>query len=123
MDANTEGGKKLYLQSGSLIALGGIESGSSITGTAYSTSSWGKSSWHALYDGSDNLVLAFKAPSSSSNNTMVLYSAGKALTLKSGVSPDGGSEIFDGNGYSGGSASGGSSVSTSTYSGNSGQRW
>ena len=123
VDANTEGGKKLYLQSGSLIAIGGIESGSSITGTAYSTSSWGKSSWHALYDGSDNLVLAFKAPSSSSNNTMVLYSAGKALTLKSGASPEGGLEIFDGNGYSGGSASGGSSVSTSTYSGNSGQRW
>ena len=117
MDANTEGGKKLYLQKGALVAVGGIESGSSISGTAYSTSSWGKSSWHALYDSSDNPVLVFKAPSSSSNSTMVLWSAGNKVTLKSDVEVSGGEEIFGGNGRSGATVSGGSSVNISTYSG------
>ena len=122
VDANTEGGKKLYLQSGSLVAIGGIESGSSITGSAYSTSSWGKGSWHSLADSSGNVVLEFKTPSSSSNSTMVLYSSGKTVSLKSGVTVSGGNTIFDGNGCSGGSVSGGSNVNTSTYSGNNGFR-
>ena len=116
MDANTEGGKKLYLQSGTLVAIGGIESGSSITGTAYSASSWSKSTWHAVYDKSGDAVFAFKTPSSS--GTMVVYCNGAAATVKSGVSSSGGDSIWGGSGYSSGSISGGSNVSLSTYSSN-----
>lgn len=120
MDANSEGGKKLYLQSGSLIAIGGVESGASITGTAYSTSSWSKGDWHALYDDDGKQVLAFKAPASSSNNTMVVYSGGKGVTLQGGVSIVEDGIIWSGNGCTGYDVSGGSSITLSTYSGGGG---
>ena len=123
VDANTEGGKKLYLQSGALVSIGGIENGSSITGSAYSVSSWNTSTWYALNDASGNLQLAFKTPASSSNKTMVLYSGGKTLDLQGGVSVSDGEEIFGGNAVSGSTVSGGSSVNVSAYSGSSGQRW
>ena len=116
VDANTEGGKKLYLQSGTLVAIGGIESGSSITGSAYSTSSWSKSAWHAVYDKDGKAVFAFKAPASSSNSSMVVYSGGGTATLKSGVSTSGGETVWGGNGFAPGSVSGGSSVNLSAYS-------
>jgi len=116
VDANTEGGKKLYLQSGVLVSIGGIESGSSITGSAYSVSSWSTSSWYALNDASGELQLVFKTPASSSNKTMVLYSGGKSLSLQSGVSVADGIEIFAGNAVCEGSVSGGKEVSLSTYS-------
>lgn len=111
VDANTEGGKKLYLQSGSLVAIGGIESGSSITGTAYSCSGWTKSGWNALYDASGNLAFAFKAPSSGSN--MVVYCNGKEPNVKSGVTVSG-ETIWDGNGATS-SVSGGKDASIGTY--------
>ena len=117
VDANTEEQKKLYLKSGTLVAIGGIESGSSISGSAYSTSSWGKGKWHAVFDKSGNAQFAFKTPTSSSNSTMVVYCGGAAATLKSEVSTSGGSSIWDGNGYAPGSVSGGSSISLSNYSG------
>ena len=122
VDANTEQQKKLYLKSGTLVAIGGIESGSSITGTAYSTSSWGKGKWHAVYDKSGNAVFGFKTPESSGNSTMVVYCNGATATLKSDVSTSGGEIIWGGFGYAPGSFSGGSNVSLSTYSGNSGGR-
>jgi len=120
IDANTEGGKQLYVQSGSLVAIGGIENGASITGSAYSSSSWNKNNWHALYNSSNDAVLVFKTPSSSSVSTMVLYSSGKTVSLKSGVTVSGGTSILGGNAYSEATVSGGSSVSVSSYSGNSG---
>ncbi len=120
VDANTEGGKKLYLQSGTLVAIGGIESGSSITGTAYSASSWSRNTMHAVYDKSGNPVFAFMTPGSS--GTMVVYCNGATATVKSGVSTSGGESIWGDFGYAPGSISGGSNVSLSTYSGNGGRR-
>ena len=115
LDANTEGGKKLYLQSGTLVAAGGLESGSSISGSAYSASSWSKNGWNALCDASGNAVLVFKAPSSGSS--LIVYNNGNEVSLKSGVTLSGGSDIWGGNGYSGGSATGGSSATLKSYSG------
>jgi hypothetical protein len=120
VDANTEGGRKLYLQSGTLVAIGGIESGSSITGTTYSSSSWSKGATHVVCDESGNAVFAFKTPSSS--GTMVVYVDGKSASMKSGVTISDGSAIWGGNGWSSGTASGGSKVNLSTYSGGGG-RW
>ena len=116
-DANTEGGKKLYLQGGTVIAVGGLESGASITGSAYKASSWSNSTWYGLWDSSSQAVVAFRTPSN--GNSLVVYSGGNAVTLKSGVSYSG-TSIFGGNAYIPGSISNGSSVSLSTYTGGGG---
>ena len=115
IDANTEGGYKLYVQGGTIVAIGGLESGASLTQTCYKASSWSKNSWYALTVGSD--VFAFKTPSSG-GSTMVVSGA-STPTLKSGVTASG-TEIFDGVGYYPASVNGGSSVSLSSYSGGGG---
>lgn len=111
-DANTESQKKLYVEGGTLIAIGGLEGGAQITGSAYKTNSWSKNTWYGLWDSSSNAVVAFKTPSK--GNSLVLYSNGSSMTLKSGVAYSG-TSIFDGNAYIPGSISGGSSVTLSTY--------
>ncbi len=120
VDANSEARKALYVKSGTLVSIGGLESGSSLTGSAYSTSSWAKSSMHVLCDSSGSPALAFKTPASSSNGTMVLYCGGSALTLESGVTVDDGTLLWNGNGYEAPVFSGGSQVSLSSYSGSGG---
>lgn len=113
IDANTEGGYKLYVQGGTIFAIGGLESGASLTQSCYSVSSWSKSTWYALTVGSN--TYAFKTPSS--GGTPLVVSGSSTPTLKSGVTVSGGTSYFDGNANVGGSISGGSSVSLSSYSG------
>ena len=112
IDANTEGGKQLYVQGGTLVAIGGLESGASLSQSCYSASSWSKNTWYGLTVGSD--VFAFKTPSSGGSGLVV--SGASTPTLKSGVSASG-TAIFNGMGYYPASVSGGSSVSLSSYSG------
>ena len=132
IDANTEGGKKLYIQGGSIIAVGGLESGASITGgTCKSASSWNGESWYALYDGS-TLVTAFMTPANSSSSSgggwgggpggggnssqkLVVYTS-STPALKSGVTVSGGSAIWNGMANPSATVSGGSNVSLSNYS-------
>ena len=116
IDANSEQQKKLYVSGGTIVAVGGLESGSSLTQSCYSTNSWNKNTWYALTVGSE--TFAFKTPSSG-GNTMVVSGASQP-TLKSGVTVSGGTEIFDGVGYIGAAVTGGSSVSLSSYSGGNG---
>lgn len=115
IDANTEGGYKLYVQGGTIVAIGGLESGASLTQSCYKASSWSKNTWYALTVGSN--IFAFKTPSSG-GSTMVVSGA-STPTLKSGVTASG-TTIFDGVGYYPATASGGSSVSLSSYSGGGG---
>ena len=115
IDANSEDQKQLYFQGGTLVAIGGLESGASISQTCYSSSSWSKSTWYALYNGS-NLALAFQTPSS--GGTTLVVSTSGTTTLKSGVTVSGGTTYFGGVGNIGGTISGGSSVTLSEYSGN-----
>lgn len=115
IDANSEEQKKLYVQGGTLVAIGGLESGASLTQSCYKASSWSKNTWYALTVGSD--VFAFKTPSSG-GSTMVVSGA-STPTLKSGVTASG-TEIFDGVGYYPATATGGSSVSLSSYTGGGG---
>ena len=115
IDANTEGGYKLYVTGGTIVAIGGLESGASLTQTCYKASSWSKNTWYALTVGSN--VFAFKTPSSG-GSTMVVSGA-STPTLKSGVTASG-TEIFDGVGYYPATATGGSSVSLSSYTGGGG---
>ena len=134
IDANSEEQKKLYVQGGTLIAVGGLESGAQISGgTCKQTSSFTAETWYALYDGSA-LVAAFKTPTTSSSNSgggpsgrpggggpgggskkLVVYTS-STPALKSGVTVSDGTEYFDGAVNIGGTVTGGTSVSLSNYS-------
>ena len=117
IDANTEGGKKLYVSGGTIVAIGGLESGASLTQSCYATSSWNKSTWYALYNG-NSLALAFKTPAS--GGTQLVASTSGTPTLKSGVSVSSGNSIFGGMASTDATVSGGSSVSLSSYTGGGG---
>ena len=112
LDANTEGGYKLYISGGNVVAIGGFESGASISGGTAKSASYSKGSWYGLYNGSA-LAFAFKVPSNSSMGTSMAVYTTSSPALKSNVTGSG-TSFWSGNGYSG--ASGGSSVSLSNYS-------
>lgn len=135
IDANTEGGKKLYITGGTIIAVGDLEGGTSISGgTCKYTTSWTATSWYALYNG-NTLVTAFKTPTKSSSGggpggggpggggsssqKLVVYTS-STPALKSGVTVSSGETIWNGMANPSASVSGGSSVSLSNYSSNSG---
>lgn len=113
IDANSEAQKKLYVTGGTIVALGGLESGASLSQTCYAASSWNKNTWYALTYG--NETFAFQTPSS--GGTTMVVSVPSTPSLQSGVSVSGGTEIFDGVAYTGASVSGGSSVTLSSYTG------
>ena len=115
IDANTEERKQLYVQGGTIVAIGGLESGSSLTQACYSASSWSKNTWYALTVGEE--VFAFKTPSS--GGTTLVVSGATTPTLQSGVTA-GGTAIFNGMGYYPATATGGSNVSLSSYTGGNG---
>ena len=131
IDANTEGGYKLYVQGGTIVAIGGLESGASLSQTCYSagssssgggrpggggwggsSGSWSANTWYALTVGST--TFAFKTPAS--GGSAMVVSGASTPTLVSGVTASG-TSIFDGVGYYPATVSGGSSVTLSSYSG------
>ncbi|MEE3465437.1 MAG: carbohydrate-binding domain-containing protein [Candidatus Cryptobacteroides sp.] len=116
IDANTEGGYKLYVNGGTLFAVGGVENGASLSQACYQTSSWNKNTWYALTVGND--TYCFKTPSS--GGTGLVVSGASQPSLYADVSPSGGTSVFGGMDMMGGSASGGTSVSLSAYSGGNG---
>ena len=116
VDANSEGGYKLYLTGGTLVAIGGLESGSSLTQSCYSASSWSQNTWYGLTIGST--AYSFKTPSS--GGTPLVVSGNSTPTLQSGVSVSSGTACFEGMFYTDASFNGGSSVSLSSYSGGNG---
>lgn len=130
IDANSEEQKKLYVQGGTLIAVGGLESGAQISGgTCKQTTSFTAEVWYALYNGSE-LVAAFKTPTATTSSSgggrpgggpggsgskkLVVYTS-STPALKSGVTVSGGTTYFDGAANIGGTVSGGSSVTLSNY--------
>ena len=115
IDANTEGGKKLYVTGGTIIAVGGLESGAQLTQSCYQASSWSPNTWYALTVG--NETFAFQTPTSGGNGLVV--SGASQPTLTTGVSLNGGTSYFGGLGVEGSTASGGSAVSLSSYTGGS----
>ncbi len=113
IDANTEDGYKLYVISGTLVAVGGLEGGASLSQACYSAN-WNAGTWYGLYrDGT--LALAFQTPSRG-GNTLVVSTDG-TTTLKSGVSVSG-TRIFGEMGAT--AATGGNDVTLSAYSGGGG---
>lgn len=131
IDVNSEEHKQLYFTGGTLIAIGGLEQGSSLTQTCYQASSWSGNTWYSMTYGSE--VIAFYTPTVSGgggpggggpgggqNNSTMVVSASSTPTLKSGVTVSGGTGIFDDNLYLNATVSGGSNVSLSQYTGGSG---
>ena len=116
LDANTEGGYKLYVTGGTIIAIGGLENNSSLTQSCYQASSWNKNTWYAMTIG--NETIAFKTPSSGGSGIVV--SGASQPELKSGVTVNSGTSIFSGMGYIDASVSSGSAVSLSSYTGGNG---
>ena len=113
IDANSEQQKKLYVTGGTIIAVGGLESGSSLTQTCYQAQSWSVNSWYTLTVGTG--TFSFKTPSSGGSGLVV--SAASQPTLQSGVSVSGGTSYFGGLVITDGSVSGGTDVSLSAYTG------
>ena len=116
VDANSEEHKKLYVSGGTIIAIGGLESGASLTQSCYSTSSWNQNTWYAMTIGSE--TIAFKTPSSG-GNTLVVSGASQPSLMR-GVTVNNGTSIFNGVAYTGASYSNGYSVSLSAYTGGGG---
>ena len=111
IDANTEGGKKLYLTGGTVVAVGGLENGSSLSQACYQASSWSKNTWYTMtYDSN---TFSFKTPSSGGSGLVV--SSAATPTLSSGTTISGGSSVFGGIGIMSGTVSNGTSVSLSSY--------
>ncbi len=111
LDANTEGGYKLYIYSGAtVVAYGGLESGYSASQTVYSMSGTANA-WNALWNGS-SFIAAFKAPSGASSFAV---SAPSLSSGYKGVSV--GSTTYCNGVWATSGISGGTSVSLSSYSG------
>ena len=116
IDANTEGGKKLYLTGGTVVAVGGLESGSSLSQSCYQSSSWSKDTWYTMtYDSN---TFSFKTPSSGGSGLVI--SSAATPTLASGTSVSDGSSVFGGIGIMSGTVSDGTSVSLSSYTNSNG---
>jgi len=107
IDANTEGGYKLYVQSGTLYAYPSLESGSSLTQSCY-TASLSTSNWYSFTQ--SGTAFAFKVPASGT----WIVSGGSSLYS---VSKSDGTTIFDGYGATDATVSSGSSVNLSSYTG------
>ena len=130
LDANTEEQKKLYVSGGTIIAIGGLESGASLTQTCYKASSFTKGAWYGLYN-NGNLEVAFLVPSdnSSMGSPMVVSTSGTPTLFT--VNNVSGTSIFNGQAYVDASATKSSTtgVSLSTYTssqsgpGGPGGRW
>ena len=103
IDANTEEGKKLYINSGAtLVAYGGLESGYAASQNVYGLNVTA-GSWNALHNG-QSFIAAFKAPS---NISSVLVSAPSLANGYKGVSVSGEAKcngVWATNGISGGSS-------------------
>ena len=114
IDANSEAQKQLYVTGGTIVAVGKLERGASLTQACYQASGT-TNTWYAMTVG--ETTFAFKTPSS--NASTIIVSGASQPTLSKGVTPSG-TSVFDGMGYYPASYSGGSNVSLSEYTSNSG---
>lgn len=120
-DANTESGYALYINGGTVIAVGGLENGASLSQPTLS-SSWSTNTTYALLDTDGKSPLfAFKTPSTGGSSLVLSASSlkeGSSYTLSSGVTVSGGEKHFDGMYIENPSVSGGNSstITASTTS-------
>ena len=115
IDANSEQQKKLYFTGGAVIAVGGLESGASLSQKCWSAGTVKANTDYALYDEKGNLLCAFKTPSVSS--LMLVVSAPSLASAKYGVTVSGGTEYFGGLYRTGATVTKGDDCSLTAYSG------
>lgn len=89
LDANTEGGYKLYVTGGNVVAIGGLENGSSISGVTSKSVSYSKGCWYAFQSGG-NTMFHFKVPSNSKmpNSMTIVSSNSPSVSTVSSVTSD-----------------------------------
>ena len=114
IDANSEQQKKLYLTGGTVIAVGGLESGASLSQKCWSAGTVKANTAYALFDDSGKAICAFKTPNVSSLTLVI--SAPSLATAKYGVETNGGTVMFGGLYTDGATVSGGSGCTLSSYS-------
>ncbi len=117
-DANSEAQKKLYLTGGTVIAVGGLESGASLSQTCWSAGNVKANTAYALFDKDGKVLGAFKTPTTG-NLTLVL-SAPSLNSVKYGVTINGGTSLLNGVYLQDATVSGGSGCTLSSYSGGNG---
>ena len=115
LDADTDEGKSLYIQGGTVIAIGGLERDAILSQKCYSAS-WSADTWYGLNAGLSSF--AFKTPPSGGDTLVV--SGVSPVSLKTGVTVSGGTDLFNGLVVRDGAFSNGSSVDLSTYSSDTG---
>ncbi len=109
LDANTEGGYKLYISGGSLMAFGGIESGASITQAVVNVTSWTANASYTLCNGG-TVLLEFTAPAKGGNGIVLSHPdlvSGSSYTLKTGSSSSTVTASMSSSGSTGGPGGGG----------------
>ncbi len=86
IDANTEGGYKLYITGGNVIAIGGLESGSSLSGVTSKTASVTKGNWYSFASGGTRQFY-FKVPSNSkqATSTTIVSTSTPSVTSASNI--------------------------------------
>ena len=87
LDANTEQNCRLYIKGGTVIAVGGIESGSSLSQAAVNVSSWKSNTSYSLYNGED-LLVEFTTPAKGGSGIVISHpdlKSGSTYTLKYGT--------------------------------------
>ena len=117
IDANSEEGKKVFINGGTVIAVGGVENGSSMSQATWRTSSVSGNTWYGLSYGDE--VIAFYTPQLTTGgghgpggggNSGLVISVPSMPTLQSGVSASG-TGIFEDNCYLDATVSSGTNVS------------
>jgi len=95
IDANTEGGYQLYITGGNVVAIGGLENGSSLSGVTSKSTSYSKGSWYTLKSGSTT-AFSFKVPSNSKmGSSMTICTSGTPSVSSGSIS---GTTIWNGYG-------------------------
>ena len=97
IDANTEGGYKLTITGGNIVAIGGLENGSTLSGVTSKSVSYTKGSWYTFKNGSTT-AFAFKVPSNSSMGTSMTIVAKSTPSVTSSSSAPSGTSIWNGYG-------------------------
>ena len=118
IDANSEARKKLTLSGGTVIAIGGLESGSSLTQDCWSAGTVKANTDYALFDSGGKVLCAFKTPSVS--NLTMIVSAPSLKSVKYGITATGGTVLFNGLFRTDATVSGGSECNLSSSTGGGG---
>ena len=97
IDANTEGGYKLYITGGNIAAIGGLENGSSLSGVTSKSVSYSKGSWYTLKSGSTT-AFSFKVPSNNSMGSSMTICTPSTPTATAQSAAPSGTTIWNGYG-------------------------